>query len=84
MDTFTRTGLLYVSINNRLERTFTILLMKNSFKSVKARWASTPEMSELEQFYLKPHIRGDYEGKILVHYEAGFPQYFWGPKLKYL
>jgi hypothetical protein len=52
------------------------------FQAVKSRWATSPEISELEQFYLKPFIRGDYLGKILVHYEAGFPQYFWGPKLK--
>ena len=52
------------------------------FQAIKARWASSPEKSELEQFYLKPFIRGDYVGKILVHYESGFPQYFWGPKLK--
>jgi hypothetical protein len=49
---------------------------------VKARWASAPELSELEQFYLKPFIRGDFLGKILVHYESGFPQYFYGAKLK--
>ena len=52
------------------------------FSSVKSRWASSPELSELEQFYLKPFIRGDYIGKILVHYEPGFPQYFYAPKLK--
>lgn len=52
------------------------------FQAIKARWAISPEKSELEQFYLKPYIRGDYAGKILVHYESGFPQYFWAAKLK--
>lgn len=52
------------------------------FQAIKSRWASSPELSELEQFYLKPFIRGDYPGKILVHYESGFPQYFYAPKLK--
>lgn len=52
------------------------------FQAIKARWATSPDMSELEQFYLKPFIRGDYAGKILVHYESGFPQYFYGAKLK--
>lgn len=52
------------------------------FTAIKARWASSPELSELEQFYLKPFIRGDYVGKILVHYESGFPQYYYAPKLK--
>jgi hypothetical protein len=51
-------------------------------KAIKARWASSPEISELEQFFLKPFIRGDYLGKILVHYEAGYPQYYFGAKLK--
>jgi hypothetical protein len=51
-------------------------------KAIKARWATSPDMSELEQFYLKPFIRGDYAGKILVHYESGFPQYFYGAKLQ--
>jgi len=52
------------------------------FQAIKARWAISPELSELEQFYLKPFIRGDYAGKILVHYESGFPQYFYAAKLK--
>lgn len=52
------------------------------FQAIKARWATSPDMAELEQFYLKPFIRGDYAGKILVHYESGFPQYFYGAKLK--
>lgn len=52
------------------------------FTAIKSRWASSPEISELDQFYLKPFIRGDYLGKILVHYEAGYPQYFYGAKLK--
>ena len=51
-------------------------------KAMKASWASSPEISELEQFFLKPFIRGDYLGKILVHYEAGYPQYYFGAKLK--
>ena len=51
-------------------------------KAIKARWASSPEISELDQFFLKPFIRGDYLGKILVHYEAGYPQYYFGAKLK--
>ena len=53
-------------------------------QAIKARWASSPEISELEQFFLKPFIRGDYLGKILVHYEAGYPQYFYGAKLKWV
>lgn len=53
------------------------------FQAIKARWASAPEVSELEQFYLKPFIRGDYLGKILVHYEPGFPQYFFSAKPKH-
>lgn len=52
------------------------------FQAIKSRWAISPELSELEQFYLKPYIRGDYAGKILVHYESGFPQYFYAAKLK--
>ena len=51
-------------------------------KAIKSRWAVSPELAELEQFYLKPFIRGDYAGKILVHYESGFPQYYYGAKLK--
>lgn len=53
------------------------------FQAIKSRWAISPELSELEQFYLKPYIRGDYEGRILVHYESGFPQYFYAAKLKH-
>jgi hypothetical protein len=52
------------------------------FQAIKSRWAISPELSELEQFYLKPFIRGDYAGKIQVHYESGFPQYFFAAKLK--
>ncbi len=52
------------------------------FQAIKSRWAVSPELAELEQFYLKPFIRGDYAGKILVHYESGFPQYYYGAKLK--
>ena len=34
------------------------------FQAIKARWATSPELSELEQFYLKPFIVVDYFGKI--------------------
>jgi len=54
------------------------------FQAIKARWAISPELSELDQFYLKPFIRGDFAGKILVHYESGFPQYYYAAKLKYV
>ena len=59
-----------------------IYLIMSFIKAIKSRWAVSPELAELEQFYLKPFIRGDYAGKILVHYESGFPQYYYGAKLK--
>ncbi len=51
------------------------------FQTIKSRWATNAEKSELEEFYMKPFIRGDYAGKILVHYETGFPQYYYAPRL---
>jgi hypothetical protein len=30
---------------------------------------------------MKTFIRGDYAGKILVHYKTGYPQYYWAPRL---
>lgn len=51
------------------------------FQTIKSRWATNAEKSELEEFHMKPFIRGDYAGKILVHYETGFPQYYYAPRL---
>lgn len=51
------------------------------FTSIKSRWATNPEKIELEEFFMKPYIRGDYAGKILVNYESGIPQYYYAPKL---
>jgi hypothetical protein len=48
------------------------------FQTIISRWATNAEKSELEEFYMKPFIRGYYAGKILVHYETGYPQYYLG------
>lgn len=51
------------------------------FQAIKSRWATNAEKSELEEFYMKAFIRGDYAGKILVHYETGYPLYYYAPRL---
>ncbi len=51
------------------------------FQTIKSRWATNAERSELEEFYMKPFIRGDYASKILAHYETGYPQYYWARRL---
>ncbi|CAF4520114.1 unnamed protein product [Rotaria sp. Silwood1] len=53
------------------------------FRTIKARWATNADRSELTEYWLKLFIRADYAGNALVHHESGFPLYFYAPELKH-
>ncbi|CAF1047536.1 unnamed protein product [Didymodactylos carnosus] len=53
------------------------------FKTMKARWATNADRSELREYWLKLLIRSDYVGNALVHHESGFPLYSYAPELKH-
>ncbi|CAF3942562.1 unnamed protein product [Rotaria sordida] len=53
------------------------------FRTMKTRWATNADRSELTEYWLKLFIRADYAGNALVHHESGFPLYFHAPELKH-
>ncbi|CAF3743534.1 unnamed protein product [Rotaria sordida] len=53
------------------------------FRTLKARWATNADRSELTEHWLKLFIRSDYSGNALVHHESGFPLYSYAPELKH-
>ncbi|CAF1255091.1 unnamed protein product [Adineta steineri] len=53
------------------------------FRTMKARWGTNADRSELTEFWLKLFIRSDYIGNALVHHESGFPLYSYAPELKH-
>ncbi|CAM4773551.1 unnamed protein product [Rotaria magnacalcarata] len=53
------------------------------FRTMKARWATNGDRSQLTEYWLKLFIRADYFGSALVPHESGFPLYFHAPELKH-
>ncbi|CAF4347632.1 unnamed protein product, partial [Rotaria magnacalcarata] len=54
------------------------------FRTMKARWATNGDRSQLTEYWLKLFIRADYFGSALVPHESGFPLYFHAPELNLL
>ncbi|CAF2861895.1 unnamed protein product [Rotaria sp. Silwood2] len=53
------------------------------FRTLKARWATNADRSELTEYWLKLFIRADYAGNALIQHESGFPLYFYAPEIKH-